>query len=73
MADHPTHHCPGGCGGQVAFEMLACSRCWFRLPVALRRALNFCYPRRQIRPAAWEDARTACLAWYRQNPPAREG
>lgn len=68
MADQPTHECPGGCGVQVRFDMFACREDWYRLPLPLRKAINFWWPRHRSFPTKYEDARTKALAWYRQNP-----
>lgn len=68
MADEPTHSCPAGCGLQVPHSMLACKEDWFRLPSGHRFAVNRTYPRRDWAPVAYEAARTAALAWFRDNP-----
>lgn len=43
----PTHGCPG-CGTQVRHSMLACKPCWWRLPAALREAVNGAWRQRRM-------------------------
>lgn len=67
MDRHP-HDCPGGCGTKVGFDMFACSEDWFRLPAAMRRAINHAAARAKVYPAAHRAALAAGLRWYRDNP-----
>ena len=67
MADD-THGCPGDCGAQVPRHQLACKPCWFRLPDALRRAINGAFKRRVTEPAAHRAALAAAVRWYKANP-----
>lgn len=60
----PPHGCPGGCGAQVPYEMLACKPCWWRLPRPYRDALNAAH--RKGGPAH-RAALAAALRWYRKN------
>jgi len=65
MSD-PTHTCPGQCGTQVPYRLLACKPCWWRLPKPLRNALNTSH--RKGGPAH-RGALQAALRWYANNPP----
>lgn len=59
-----THPCPGGCGGQITAEKLACRTDWWRLPKSLREAITRNYRRNRT---AHAHAMAAALAWYRDN------
>lgn len=63
-----THDCPGGCGTQVPQRQLACKPCWFRLPRALRDAVNNAYQRRAKDPTAHKQAIRIAYQWYQNNP-----
>lgn len=79
MADHPCPSCgvPG-----VPAHQLACKPCWFRLPQAIRDAVNGSYraktyaKRPNTRSAAVAAHRRAladAMAWYRDNPAVSRG
>lgn len=61
------HDCPGCDEPGVPFRMLACRRCWARLPGDLQTAVY-----RGLRRGWHSDAHLAALAdaaaWYRANP-----
>lgn len=57
----PTHDCPGGCKKQVAFELFACRPCWYRLPYAMRQAINRTYGKDM---AGHATAMQAARDWY---------
>lgn len=58
----PIQACPGGCGHQVAIELITCRRCWYRLPEHLRQILHaMCR-----RYAARAIAVTLAAEWFRQ-------
>ncbi len=54
------HDCPGGCGLPVPYRKLACGKCWYRLPLDMRRDLT---------AARGRDLRLVgdALIWYREN------
>jgi hypothetical protein len=65
--DDASHACPGGCGRRVARDLFACSPCWYRLPDALRQAIDRTYrPGRFSRDHA--QALSAAHHWYHRNP-----
>lgn len=66
MADRPTHHCPSCQQPGIAYELLACRPCWWRLPKPLRNALNNAHRRGG---PAHRAALAAAINWYRRNPP----
>lgn len=68
MPEQGPHDCPGGCGRQVRYELLACMDDWFRLPAPLRAALNYAASRARAFPAAHRVAITKAMDWYRRNP-----
>lgn len=61
------HECPGvGCDASVPNSMVACGRCWRRLPKPYRDAIW-----RGIRDrdaGAHGDALAAAYGWYERNP-----
>jgi hypothetical protein len=66
MSDHT---CPGCDAAGVPQHQLSCKPCWFRLPEALRRAINGAWRRRAAEPAAHRAALGAAVRWYRENKP----
>jgi hypothetical protein len=63
------HDCPGGCGRSVAYERLACSGCWYRLPLDLRTAVWDTWKARRAHPAAHRMAVSDAYQWYRHHGP----
>jgi hypothetical protein len=59
------HDCPGGCGRPVPYQRFACGPCWYRLPVALRRAITSGWAHRADDPAVHRRAMTDATEWYR--------
>lgn len=55
------HDCPGGCGREVPHSKLACSDCWWLLPVEHRKAVTNAGS--LIRLGVVGEA----LRWYREN------
>lgn len=70
--DNPPHNCPGGCGAQVGFDMFACKEDWFRLPEALRKAINCAAARAKQYPGAHRAAILAGHRWFRTHPRVSE-
>jgi hypothetical protein len=64
-----THTCPSCKKRQVKQHQLACRPCWYRLPNALRQRLNNAF---HNNPTDHPAALSACLDWYRDNPPATQ-
>lgn len=64
----PRHGCPGGCGQAISRHMLACREDWYRLPMALRLAVNESWRSMGSRRDAHRAAVADALAWYRANP-----
>lgn len=72
-----THACPGCAQPGVPRHMLACKRCWFRLPQDIRNQVNGTYynRRRSARSpsigaavAAHQAALAKAIEWYRAHP-----
>jgi hypothetical protein len=65
--------CPGGCGVQVTTGLVACRRCWDRLPADIKLAL-YRTRRRLSRFCgsldAYRDARNGAHAWFQQEQAA---
>jgi hypothetical protein len=59
------HDCPGGCGQKVDRGLFACAKCWWRLPIEHRDAINDAYPRRHFEPLAHRQAMAEALRWYK--------
>ncbi len=59
--------CPG-CGRDMARHLLACKRCWPRLPVEIRAALGDV---EQADESATRRSVRAALNWFRDNPVRR--
>lgn len=63
----PIQDCPGGCGHQVAVELISCRSCWYRLPLALRQSIHA----RCRRAAASRAAAVLVVrAWFRREATA---
>lgn len=58
----PVQVCPGGCGHTVPAEVVACKKCWYRLPEHLRQILHTLCRRYTARPVAV----TLAAEWFRQ-------
>lgn len=61
----PTHTCPGCNTPGIAYHLLACKPCWWRLPASFRNALNTAHRRGG---PAHRAALKAALDWYRRHP-----
>jgi hypothetical protein len=67
-ADMTVHECPGGCGANVPYHLLACRICWRRLPAHLKADVNLAWRNRTADPDAHTLAVEAAYEWYRGNP-----
>lgn len=57
------HDCPGRCGrGGLPLDKLACADCWFRLPVELRRRINYTWRRDDLQGHA--QARAEAVSFW---------
>ena len=62
--DAPTaHDCPGRCGAQIPYHLLACRPCWYRLPAGLREPFS----EHRIGTSGHRRAVMAALVWYREH------
>jgi hypothetical protein len=64
----PPHDCPGECGRQVAYELLACRRCWYRLPSEIRASVWQSYRSGGSGSVEHNTALSAAFDWYATHP-----
>lgn len=62
--ERPAHNCPGGCGRTVPVELFACRRCWYRMPLFLRRWITSTCEQALNTQLAYAQAMASIRAWY---------